>query len=316
MPLTKAPPSPSIVNAPATSSGSPVRDVGLDLLVGDAARSAPGSPPSGRARPPGGCRSRSGRCAARRRVRASRCQRRSPRPPSPGLPRIRPSSVEHGVAADHQGPLSGRAATATALSWASFSAYRPARSRDAVLVDAADDHDLGLEPGAPQGLQPGGRRGGEDQPGSGRIRSSGSPLRAPGAGRRAGASVRTSRRGRRPRRASVAAGRGCLGRGGRQRGDDRDQRRDLLGGRVALDDAQQRGLAGSTIGSSTGSTAGSWSSQRDVPVLLGRQRLALGAQQPQRPDDLDPGLVRAGSPRRRSRARRRCRGWRGCPRTR
>ena len=32
-------------------------------------------------------------------------------------------------------------------------------------------------------------------------------------------------------------------------------------------------------------------SQRDVPVLLRRQRLALGRQQPQRLDDLDAGLV-------------------------
>ena len=34
------------------------------------------------------------------------------------------------------------------------------------------------------------------------------------------------------------------------------------------------------------------SSERDVPVLLGRQGLPLGAQQPQRADDLDAGLVR------------------------
>ena len=57
-------------------------------------------------------------------------------------------------------------------------------------------------------------------------------------------------------------------------------------------------------------------SQRDVPVLLGRQRLALGAQRAQRPDDVGRGSRTAGSRRRRSRARPRRRGWRGCPRTR
>ena len=67
---------------------------------------------------------------------------------------------------------------------------------------------------------------------------------------------------------------------------------------------------------STPSVAWSRRSQRDVAVLLRRQRLPLGAQRPQRLGDGDAGLGRGGSPRPRSRVRPRCRGWRGCPRTR
>ena len=54
-------------------------------------------------------------------------------------------------------------------------------------------------------------------------------------------------------------------------------------------------------------------SQRDVPVLLRAAALArLRAQRPQRRAPPGPGLARAGSPRRCSRARRRCRGWPAC----
>ena len=52
------------------------------------------------------------------------------------------------------------------------------------------------------------------------------------------------------------------------------------------------------------------------PCFLGGSVCALGAQRPQRPDDVRCGCTTAGSPSRRSRARPRCRGWRACPRTR
>ena len=161
----------------------------------------------------------------------------------PGLAQDPAVELEHGVAADHQGSWLVRRHRHRLELRELERVRRGLGLLDAVLVDARD-HDVGAQPGTPQGLQPGGRRRGQDQPGE--RSGHGSPLarHAPGPWRSV---VRTLRAG------ADHAGRrspgALLGPGGRHRRDDRDQRRHLLVGGVGRQDAQQWRLAGSTTGS-------------------------------------------------------------------
>ena len=131
---------------------------------------------------------------------------------------------------------------------------------------------------------------------------------APAAGAGGRGAVDRACRGR-PRR---AGDRRRCGRTSRKR---REHRRDgcQLGSvrRTAQHPQQRRRAAHRGAGRGAAVLAALAAHSGMFPCFFGRLLSALAAQRPQRPDDLYAGLVREDHARPRSRARPRCRGWRG-----
>ena len=261
-----------------------MRDVGLDLLVGDLREAHPGR--GGAGDPDLAMRVDHAVAGVQRPGASAHLLPASGRLGSrPGLAedlgrraRARSRSRSPGIAG-------WCAATATALSCASLSAYGAASVSSTPSSSTPETMTSGRSPARLQGLQPGGRRGRQDQPGE--RSGHGSPLarQAPEPWRSV---VADPPGGRRPLRASVVP--------------------------VAAASAPAAAIAETTATSAATSSAvaspltmrsrggldrldrrgslGGLGHSGMFPCFLGGSVSRLEAQQPQRPDDLDAGLVR------------------------